>query len=70
MYIIEKLIRIYLKLTKKEVKYKVPSNEDNYLAQDIISCKHHFMPIDSTGKIFACSKCGYVVTKNRLKKQN
>lgn len=68
MYIIEKIIKLYSKYSKKEQKIYLPKNEDNQELEDIITCKHNFMPIDSTGEILACSKCGYVVTKKRLNK--
>lgn len=68
MYIIEKIIKIYFKLTNKSSNYQVRTYEDSQEVDDFVTCKHNFMPIDSTGKILACSKCGYVVNKNRLKK--
>jgi hypothetical protein len=68
MYIIEKIIKIYFKLTNKSSNYQVRTYEDSQEVDDFVTCKHNFMPIDSTGKILACSKCGYVVKKNRLKK--
>lgn len=66
MYIIEKLIKLYLKCTKKEQMIVLPDNEDNSELEDVITCKHNFMPIDSTGEILACSKCGYVISKRKL----
>lgn len=68
MYIVEKIIKIYFKLTNKSSNYQVRTYEDSQEVDDFVTCKHNFMPIDSTGKILACSKCGYVVKKNRLKK--
>lgn len=68
MYIIEKLIKIYLKCTKKEQTVNLPTNEDNVELEDVITCKHNFMPIDSTKEILACSKCGYVISKKRASK--
>ena len=68
MYIIEKIIKLYLKYSKKEQKVYLPKNEDTPELEDVITCKHNFMPIDSTGEILACSKCGYIVTKKRLNK--
>jgi hypothetical protein len=69
MYIIEKLIKIYLKLTKKEKNIALPSNEDISELEDVITCNHNFMPIDSTGEILACSLCGYLIRKDNLKKR-
>ncbi|HIS88984.1 TPA: hypothetical protein IAA87_06145 [Candidatus Avigastranaerophilus faecigallinarum] len=68
MYIIEKIIKTYLKLTKKEKSFSYTTNSQNEELEDILTCKHNFMPIDSTGRILACSKCGYVVTRKRLDK--
>ena len=67
MYIIEKLIQVYLKLTKKEKNIALPSNEDISELEDVITCNHNFMPIDSTGEILACSLCGYLIRKDKLK---
>lgn len=33
-------------------------------------CEHVFLPVDSTGEILACSKCGLVVNKKDLKDKN
>ena len=71
MYIIEKLVKIYQKYVNKDRKINIPSMEDNTELEDVLTCEHNFMPIDSTGQILACSKCGYLVNKSRLmKKQN
>lgn len=66
MYIIEKIIKLYYKLTKKEEGFIIPEEADFIELEDIVTCKHNFMPIDSTGEILACSKCGYVINKSRL----
>ena len=68
MYIIEKLIKLYLKHTKKNNKIHIAGIEDNAELEDVITCTHNFMPIDSTQEVLACSKCGYVITKKRLDK--
>lgn len=39
-------------------------NEDNK------NCEHIFMPIDSTGEILACTKCGELRKKAELKNVN
>lgn len=70
MYLIEKIVKLYLKHFKKEKVLPNYSNLENNELEDVITCKHNFMPIDSTGDILACSKCGYVVTKKRLKKNH
>lgn len=68
MYIIEKLIRIYSELTNKKQEYNIPNDIDNYELEDVLTCEHTFMPIDSTGNMLACSKCGYLITKERYEK--
>ncbi len=68
MYIIEKIVKLYFKLTNKSQNYDLPLYEDNPEIEDFVTCKHNFMPIDSTGIVLACSKCGYVVKRKRLKK--
>ena len=30
---------------------------------EALECQHNFMPIDSTGEVLACTKCGFVVKK-------
>ena len=70
MYIIEKIIKLYFKCFRKENKFPNYTYVHNDELEDVVLCKHNFMPIDSTGKILACSKCGYVVTEKRLKKNH
>ncbi len=69
MYIIEKIIKLYLKFTHKEKNVVLPEYTDNPELEDIYTCKHIFLPIDSTGEILACSKCGYVISKKKLNKK-
>lgn len=30
---------------------------------DALNCIHKFMPVDSTGNVLACTKCGFVIKK-------
>ena len=53
MYIIE----LFLKL-KEDFKKAKTKNEPEIQAENIEKCNHLFVPIDSTGRILACSKCG------------
>lgn len=53
-------------------KYKRQSDFDPF-AQDESEddiCEHIFLPVDSTGEILACSKCGLMVNKKDLKDKN
>ncbi len=61
MYIIELLMKRFRE-RKKHKRVVKPNMEDNSLSYE--KCEHTFMPIDSTGKIFACSKCGEILKKN------
>ena len=62
MYIIEIFIKWLNKRQTREVKPEKP----NYIeVDDAVNCKHNFMPIDSTGLVLACTKCGFVVKKNK-----
>lgn len=48
---------------------EIPLEED--LTEDeSLNCEHIFMPIDSTGEILACSKCGQLIKKSDLKPLN
>jgi hypothetical protein len=49
--------KIYQGNTKK---LSLLENEED----EAINCNHNFMPIDSTGEILACTKCGFVVKKS------
>ena len=31
---------------------------------EALNCRHNFMPVDSTGNVLACTKCGFVVKRN------
>ncbi|MBQ9245733.1 hypothetical protein IJ182_05650 [bacterium] len=66
MYIIEKIIKLLIQSKNKDKTPIANAFEDNAEIEDVLTCKHNFMPIDSTGRILACSKCGYLITKKRL----
>ena len=68
MYIIEKIIKTYEKLINMKKAINIPSDIDNYELEDVLTCEHIFMPIDSTGNMLACSKCGYLITRERYEK--
>lgn len=70
MYIIE---LIYKKFFEKKTQKAPPDLEAANLnvqdeLEDVNTCKHIFLPIDSTKKILACSKCGFVVKAEDLQK--
>lgn len=54
-------------------KYRKDSSFDPFAQNDIENsdnCEHIFLPIDSSGEVLACSKCGLVVNKKDLKDVN
>ena len=61
MYIIELIV----KLIKNEKKSK-PDNMPPEIDYEK-TCEHVFLPVDSTGKTLACSKCGLVVQNDPSK---
>ena len=55
MYIIE----LFLKLKNDFKAGKFKKQPSKIQVEDEI-CNHFFVPIDSTGRILACSKCGEI----------
>lgn len=81
MFIFEAVMKYLKKDRFKEVleehDQKQSENLLNYIpleadieTQDDLNCEHLFMPIDSTGEILACAKCGELCHKKDLKKKN
>ncbi len=67
MYIWELIKK--LKESKKQIlnsQDTVESIQQDEL-EDVLTCKHVFMPIDSTKTVLACVKCGYVIKNEKLK---
>ena len=58
MYIIEAFIKWLNKRQSKEVKAE---KHDFREIDEALTCEHNFMPVDSTGTVLACTKCGFVV---------
>lgn len=70
MYIFELLCSYINKKYVKKVTYNpLDALEDNNNTDDN-DCEHVFLPIDSSGEVLACSKCGLVVNKKDMKKKN
>lgn len=73
MYLIELLVKYLKKDRVVEILDEHDKNtalnplEDLDVNKDESSeCEHIFMPIDSSGEVLACSKCGLVINKNDL----
>lgn len=58
MYIIELLAKICKEKRQKRLNTLVSDEPER--------CSHIFIPIDSTGEILACSKCGEVIKKGEV----
>lgn len=63
MYIFELLYKTIVKIIQK--KSDLPKEE----TETYEKCEHIFLPIDSTKKVLACSKCGLLIKSDTLKKQ-
>ena len=62
MYIFE----IFVKwLNKRQTKEITPQKPNFNEIDEAINCEHNFMPVDSSGEVLACTKCGFVVKKGR-----
>ena len=64
MYILEVFVKWLNKCQTKDV---VPEKPDFEEIDEALTCEHNFMPVDSTGLTLACTKCGFVVKKDRGK---
>ena len=62
MYILEVFVKW---LNKRQTKEIIPQKPNFTEIDEALSCEHNFMPIDSTGLTLACTKCGFVVKKDR-----
>ncbi len=64
MYIIELFIK-WLNKNKRGNSANPEKLYQNSLPQEdeAINCEHNFMPVDSTGDVLACTKCGYVIKR-------
>jgi len=73
MYILELFIKWINKNKRLEranpnntLKEGLNFNQDGEIIQepiedDALTCEHNFMPVDSTGLVLACTKCGFVI---------
>ncbi len=64
MYILE----IFMKwLNRRQTKDVTPEKPDFKDVDEALNCEHNFMPVDSTGLVLACTKCGFVVKNRKFK---
>ena len=62
MYILEVFIKW---LNKRQTKETKPEKQNFKEEDEALNCEHNFMPVDSTGEVLACTKCGFVIKKNK-----
>ena len=66
-----KILNKFLKPPKiKDENFTEIPDMDVGKLQDVENCEHTFLPIDSTGEVLACIKCGIICHKKDLKKKN
>lgn len=76
MYLLELIVKYFKKDRFTEVLDEYDENTALNPLDEIPeiendeNCEHIFMPIDSTGEVLACSKCGLVVNKKDMKYKN
>jgi len=68
MYIFELLFKLIKKRGKKKTSLYNPL--ENPSIEESEQCEHSFMPLDSTGETLACIKCGFIVKKENINKDN
>ena len=61
MYFIEILSKIFKKNKNPKLNFGQNPYPDEVSEEE--KCEHMFVPIDSTGKVFACINCGLVLNK-------
>lgn len=67
MYIIELIIK-KLRKNKEKIPEFNPLEESTDISEEV--CEHIFMPIDSTGEMLSCTKCGVLRKRSELKNIN
>lgn len=58
MYIVELVVKFINDI--KEGKFQKIKEKPSEIEPEEEKCDHFFVPIDSTGRILACSKCGEI----------
>lgn len=72
MYIIELISVLTKKIKNRDFKFLEKKPQALDINEQEEKCEHIFVPIDSTKKVPACSKCGYLVKVDlrKIKKSN
>lgn len=77
MYFIELFVKYLKKDRVENILDKLeneraadPLNNEFGIENESETCEHMFMPLDSSGETFACSKCGLVISRKAYEKRN
>ena len=54
-------------LNRRQTKDVTPEKPNFKDVDEALNCEHNFMPVDSTGLVLACTKCGFVVKNRKFK---
>lgn len=50
-------------ILKEGVNFNQDGEKIKEPVDEALTCIHNFMPVDSTGQVLACTKCGFVIKK-------
>ena len=63
MYIFELISKLKKDYDEKSGIFSKKENKNLSFEEEYTKCEHIFVPIDSTKKVLACSKCGFIIHK-------
>ncbi len=69
MYIIELAVKIGTKIKNRDFKFLKKQKPAQNAEIEEQSCEHIFVPVDSTKKVLACTKCGFMVRVNTVEEE-
>lgn len=70
MYIIELFFKLKEDYKNKKGIFAPKKNSSTASDAEVEKCSHIFVPIDSTKEVLACSKCGMLVKKDKIQRDN
>lgn len=65
LYIIELFIKWLNKNKRGDSANPEGIFKESFTETEEEMCEHNFMPVDSTGDVLACTKCGFVVKRDK-----
>jgi len=63
MYIFELISKLKKEHDESKNRFLKKENKADLYEEEYVKCEHIFVPIDSTKKVLACSKCGLIIHK-------